>query len=97
MPKQTRTAKLLDRVTEMELRYDSLTRALGNLEAAMAEFQSLAPDLRALRDYMDSGQWQKDYEADEAGKIPPHVKRGVLSEDGLYDLLARADSLNIQE
>jgi hypothetical protein len=28
-----------------------------------------------------------DYEADEAGEIPSTVKRGVLSEDGLYNLL----------
>ena len=28
---------------------------------------------------------------DEAGLIPPGVKRGVLSEDGLYDLLLEAE------
>ena len=30
-------------------------------------------------------------ELDEAGLIPPGVKRGVLSEDGLYDLLLEAE------
>ena len=29
----------------------------------------------------------KDYEADEAGKLPADLKRGVLSEDALFDLL----------
>ena len=29
----------------------------------------------------------KDVEADEAGKLPKDLKRGVLSEDGLFDLL----------
>ena len=46
-----------------------------------------AADIAALKEYMDSGQWRLDYEADEAGEIPASVKRGVLSEDGLYNLL----------
>ncbi len=32
-------------------------------------------------------------ELDEAGQIPPGVKRGVLSEDGLYDLLLEAEKV----
>ena len=31
--------------------------------------------------------WKDDFEADEQGLIPKDMKRGVLSEDGLYDLL----------
>ena len=31
----------------------------------------------------------KDYEADERGELPPDLKRGVLSQDALYDLLER--------
>lgn len=95
MRKATIDSELVQRITEMEHRYDSLTRALGNLEAAIAEYQALAPELQILRDYMDSGQWQKDFEADEAGRIPAEIKRGVLSEDGLYDLLESADSLTL--
>ncbi len=29
----------------------------------------------------------KDFEADEAGKLPSDLKRGVLSEDAVYDLI----------
>ena len=36
---------------------------------------------------MDSGQWLRDYEADERGELPVGLKRGVLSQDALYDLL----------
>ena len=39
---------------------------------------------------MSSGLWQKDYEADEAGEIPADLPRGVLYEDGLYNLLEDA-------
>ena len=44
-------------------------------------------DVAMLKEYMDSKQWQLDYEADEAGEIPASVGRGVLSQDGLYNLL----------
>lgn len=46
-----------------------------------------AEDIAALAAYMDSGDWLKDYEADEQGRIPKSIKRGVLSQDGLYNLL----------
>lgn len=46
----------------------------------------------ALREYMDSGLWLQDYEADERGELPSGLKRGVLSEDGLYDLLTEIEN-----
>ncbi|MBQ1405132.1 MAG: DUF4298 domain-containing protein [Clostridia bacterium] len=30
------------------------------------------------------------YEADERGELPPDLKRGVLSQDALYELLEEA-------
>jgi len=51
-----------------------------------------APSLRAkhmtiLESYYHSPLWQADYAADEAGLLPPTLKRGVLSQDALYNLL----------
>lgn len=43
--------------------------------------------LRRLSDYYSSPAWKRDYAADEAGLLPKDLKRGVLSEDGIYDLL----------
>ena len=43
--------------------------------------------LRLLEEYYSSGEWREDYEADELGELPPDMKRGVLSQDALYDLL----------
>ena len=46
------------------------------------------PEKLALLDtYYTSGQWREDYEADERGELPPDLKRGILSQDALYDLL----------
>ena len=40
-----------------------------------------------------SHQWQRDYEADERGLLPANLKRGVLGQDALYDLLGRSQPL----
>ena len=46
------------------------------------------PDTILLFCYYDSGQWLRDYETDEAGLLPKDLKRGVLSEDAVYNFLA---------
>ena len=53
---------------------------------------AVAPDaekLHLLDAYYTSGKWREDYEADERGELPPDLKRGVLSQDALYDSLGR--------
>ena len=47
--------------------------------------------LRLLDAYYTSGEWREDYEADERGEYPPDMKRGILSQDALYDLLERVN------
>jgi hypothetical protein len=47
--------------------------------------------LRLLEAYYTSGEWLEDYEADERGEFPPDLKRGVLSQDALYNLLSGQD------
>ncbi|MBO4843590.1 MAG: DUF4298 domain-containing protein [Bacteroidales bacterium] len=81
-----RKKRLIARVQEMEERFDRLQAAVTNREV-------VGEDYEVLREYMDSGRWRKDYEADEKGKLPAGMKRGVLSQDGLYDLLADAAEL----
>lgn len=73
--------EMLARVTAMEAAFD---RAC----AALAAGDISAPELPALAAYMDSGEWLRDYEADEAGLLPRGMKRGVLSQDALYNLLS---------
>ena len=45
--------------------------------------------LRELSEYYGSPAWKRDLAADEAGLLPKDLKRGVLSEDGIYDLLEK--------
>lgn len=70
-----------ERISAMEAAYDLAS-------AALAAGQADLPEFRLLAEYMSSGEWLRDYEADEAGLLPPDLERGVLSQDGLYNLLA---------
>ena len=78
-----------------ELRFEQLPdwamlpeEDLARIAAMEEAFVRHAPeDMPVLAAYMDGGQWQKDYFADEQGRIPKDMKRGVLSQDGLYNLL----------
>lgn len=45
--------------------------------------------LISLSEYYGSAAWKRDFAADEAGLLPQDLKRGVLSEDGVYDLIER--------
>ncbi len=84
---QAKRSGLQERVKVMEEAFDRTVAVTGALREALDAFEGNRETADRLVSYMDSGQWQKDFEADEAGLLPAGLKRGVLSEDGLYDLL----------
>ena len=49
-----------------------------------------------LEAYYTSGSWLRDYEDDEAGRLPAGILKGALSEDGIDTLLGRRDALRAQ-
>ena len=57
-----------------------------------AEKPSVA-DLRQLAAYYDGPLWRIDFESDEAGQIPDQIKRGILSEDAIYDVLTSYEEM----
>ena len=63
------------------------------LSSALEELPSVQSDVYELSSYYESDLWMEDYEADEAGELPDNMKRGVLSEDGLYNLLTEYENL----
>jgi peroxiredoxin Q/BCP len=73
-----------------DIRINRMSEAFRRLSEVLnvpGELEALAPEVGLLKEYMASGQWLKDFEADEKGEIGPGVDRSVLSEDGLYNLL----------
>lgn len=85
----TKTARIIERVAKMEEASRRVEDMLELLNQGLDRYAQVRDDIRMLGKYLDSPQWRADFEADEAGKLPAGMPRGVLSEDGLYDLLDR--------
>lgn len=79
--------KQIERIERMESCLDESAAAVRALSEALEQYEAVQPKLKKLSDYYGSTLWMKDFEDDEAGKLPEGIKRGVLSEDAVYDLL----------
>ena len=47
---------------------------------------------RILAEYYTSDEWKQDFADDEAGLLPKDLKRGVLSEDGIWNVLSSEEN-----
>ena len=84
----------IKRIKQMELRLERAAKAVINLSAALEEYEAAQEDIKALDEYYGSKEWKQDFADDEAGQLPADLKRGVLSEDGIWNLLSDARELN---
>ena len=84
----------LQRIAAMEAAFDRTAEAVQALFKALDDYETVKVDIDRLTDYLESGAWRDDFEADEAGLVPKDAKRGVLSEDSLYNLLGDIVSLH---
>lgn len=85
-----------ERIMEMEICLDASEKAIQELSEALSAFEAVQPQYRKLSDYYGSDQWMQDYADDEAGKLPRDLKRGVLSEDAVYDLITENRELLVR-
>ena len=79
----------VDRIGRMELIFDLLQKVAGTNPAALQKNMLLQELLWTLTEYYEGGQWLQDYELDEQGLLPQNLKRGVLSQDGVYNFLEK--------
>ena len=79
--------EVINRVRKMEQFMEEIAIVLERNPNELKENIEFRNKMEILTDYMDSGQWLADYEADERGELPADLKRGVLSQDGLYNLI----------
>ena len=77
----------------MEQRLNNAETAVTAMEKAVEQYLSALEDLRALDAYLGSDAWHSDREADEASLLPQDLKRGVLTEDTIWNLLERHHEL----
>ena len=76
-----------ERIARCEEMLDRAAAAARRMEEAREAFESVRGDLQELEKYYTGPEWKEDFEADEAGLLPAGLKRGVLSEDGISDVL----------
>ena len=84
----------IDRIKTMEHHMDRASRAVMQLSTALDDYAEAQKSLRELEDYYGSDDWKQDFADDEAGLLPQGLRRGVLSEDGIWNLLEDSRSLN---
>jgi len=76
-----------ERIKEMEQRMNRASMAVMGLSAALDQFEAAKNDIDTLNTYYGSSEWKEDFDADQQSLLPKDLKRGVLSEDGLWNLL----------
>lgn len=78
----------------MENILDKATHMMDTLEKKIAEYEDFQAEIKKLEAYYTSQQWKDDYAMDEAGKYPAKLKRGVLSQDAVWNMLERNKELS---
>lgn len=86
----------IERIMKMEAILDRTRAAFDALSDALEAYKSSLGDFGELRGYYTGGEWIDDHDADDAGLLPQDLKRGVLSEDAVFDLLAEYESLRAE-
>ena len=76
----------IHRIQKMEAVFDALQ------DLSFRENPRFPAYLQTLLNYYENGQWLRDYALDEQGYLPNGLKRGVLSEDGVYNFLAQINA-----
>ena len=71
----------------MERRFVRATNAVRRISLALDNYEATKDDIATLDSYYGSETWRQDLADDEAGLLPMGLKRGVLSEDGIWNLL----------
>jgi hypothetical protein len=81
--------RAIERISQMEEILNRASSVMAELEKNLSELESLQPDIQKLEAYYTGKDWKADFRLDVQGKLPKDLKRGVLSEDAVYDLLEK--------
>ena len=79
--------KQIKRIGRMEQNLERVIHAAKGVNDDLDENEAVQQALRELEAYYGSNTWKQDFEDDEQGKLPRNLKRGVLSEDAIWNVL----------
>ena len=83
----------IKRIKKYERIYDRALSSLKRYNEAAERLERLMPDIKELISYYEGDEWKADFDTDECGKLPSDLKRGVLSEDGVYNMIEEFDEV----
>lgn len=78
----------IERIRRMEQLFDFALESIKEFPLSLDKYEETKKAITTLAKYYDSEEWKQDYTNDEAGLLPKDLKRGVLSEDGIWNLLS---------
>ena len=84
--------KQIERIQYMEQLLDFIIEARKEQHANQEKSARIQEAIRILAEYYGSDDWKRDFADDEAGLLPKELKRGVLSEDGIWNVLSSEES-----
>ncbi|MCR5364729.1 MAG: DUF4298 domain-containing protein [Prevotella sp.] len=86
--------KQIERIKLMEQHLDRASQAVMQLSAALDDYIAAQDAISELSAYYGSEDWKQDFADDEQGLLPSDLKRGVLSEDAIWNVLSDCNELH---
>ena len=84
--------KQIERIQYMEQLLDFVIEARKEQPIHPKKSARIQETISILAEYYGSDEWKQDFADDEAGLLPKDLKRGVLSEDGIWNVLSSEES-----
>lgn len=85
----------ISRIIKMEKIFDDLKFSFEKSKEEFYKNKNLQKKLKVLTNYYENGKWLKDYQLDEENLLPKTLKRGILSQDGIYNFLSEVESREV--
>ena len=85
----------ISRITKMEKLFDDLKFSFEKSKEEFYKNKNLQRKLKSLTNYYENGKWLKDYQLDEENLLPKNLKRGILSQDGIYNFLCEVEGREV--
>ena len=82
----------ISRIIKMEKIFDDLKFSFEKSKEEFYKNKNLQRKLKVLTNYYENGKWLKDYQLDEENLLPKTLKRGILSQDGIYNFLSEVEN-----
>ncbi len=86
----------IERIKLMEEHLDKASAAVKALSEALDLYCEAQESIEIIDDYLASDEWEQDFADSDAGRLPSDLKQGVLSEDGIWNVIDTNRELNAQ-